>query len=115
MFEDDKNITNEVKHQFRNESDTMLLSKLYPLTVNDGYTPYCEIYLDGGCNLKQSVSTETCSLVNQVGSNSLLIYKSSYDFLLFFWLYIYVFYLFNFNTTKHLLDRDTVIIVVPKK
>ncbi|XP_076906966.1 lysine-specific demethylase JMJ13-like isoform X1 [Bidens hawaiensis] len=70
MFEEDKRITNEVKHQFRNESDTILLSKLYPLTENDGYDPYCKIDLDPGRNLKPSVpAAETCSLLNHGGYN----------------------------------------------
>ncbi|XP_076910985.1 lysine-specific demethylase JMJ13-like [Bidens hawaiensis] len=70
MFEEDKRITNEVKHQFRNESDTILLSKLYPLTENDGYDPYCKIDLDSCCNLKPSIpAAETCSLLNHGGYN----------------------------------------------
>ncbi|KAF5801617.1 putative transcription factor & chromatin remodeling JUMONJI family [Helianthus annuus] len=65
MFEDDNDITNEVKRQFRNESDTILLSKLYPLAENDGYSLYCKIELEPGCNFKQSVpAAETCSLRN---------------------------------------------------
>ncbi|KAL9999381.1 putative transcription factor & chromatin remodeling JUMONJI family [Helianthus debilis subsp. tardiflorus] len=67
MFEEDNDITNEVKRQFRNESDTILLSKLYPLAENDGYSLYCKIELETGCNFKQSVpAAETCSLRNHI-------------------------------------------------
>ncbi|MFS7888413.1 putative transcription factor & chromatin remodeling JUMONJI family [Helianthus anomalus] len=67
MFEEDNDITNEVKRQFRNESDTILLSKLYPLAENDGYSLYCKIKLEPGCNFKQSVpAAETCSLRNHI-------------------------------------------------
>ncbi|KAI3812584.1 hypothetical protein L1987_17295 [Smallanthus sonchifolius] len=76
MFEEDKDIIDEVKHQFRNGNDTILLSKLYPLAENDGYKMYCKIDFQQGCNLRHTVPeitdiAETCSLNNHMhGDNS---------------------------------------------
>ncbi|KAL8266985.1 hypothetical protein R6Q59_004329 [Mikania micrantha] len=66
MFEEDKDIINEVEHQFRNRNDTVLLSELYPLSENNDYNLYCKIDFQQGWNLKQSVPeimdvAETCS------------------------------------------------------
>ncbi|KAI3501568.1 hypothetical protein L1887_29447 [Cichorium endivia] len=42
-FEEDKDIVNEVQKQLNNGSDTVFLSKLYRVTEDDSYSPYCKI------------------------------------------------------------------------
>nr|XP_043608846.1 lysine-specific demethylase JMJ706 [Erigeron canadensis] len=46
MFEEDKDIANEVQHQIKSGNERILLSKLYPLAEDDGYDPYCKISLE---------------------------------------------------------------------
>ncbi|KAI3804513.1 hypothetical protein L1987_26113 [Smallanthus sonchifolius] len=43
MFEQEKDIVNEVQQQSKIAPDMILLSKLYPLTENEAYSPYCKI------------------------------------------------------------------------
>ncbi|KAI7747537.1 hypothetical protein M8C21_016739, partial [Ambrosia artemisiifolia] len=74
MFED-QDIIDEVKHQFRNGDDAILLSKLYPLAENDKYNLYCKIEFQQDCNLRQSVPeimdvSETCSVYNHIHSDN---------------------------------------------
>ncbi|KAK9052841.1 hypothetical protein SSX86_029471 [Deinandra increscens subsp. villosa] len=71
MFEEDKDNIDEVKHQFRNGNDMILLSKLYPLAENDEYNLYCKIDLQQGRNLEHPVPeimdiADTSSLHNHV-------------------------------------------------
>lgn len=62
LFEEDKDIVNEVQNQFRNGNDIVLLSKLYPLTEDDGYDPCCKN------DFEQSIPEilETCSSLDHV-------------------------------------------------
>ncbi|KAL7610448.1 hypothetical protein Lser_V15G10270 [Lactuca serriola] len=43
MLEEDKDIVNEAEVQFKNASDKVFLSNLYPITEGDSYIPYCKV------------------------------------------------------------------------
>ncbi|CAI9274781.1 unnamed protein product [Lactuca saligna] len=43
MLEEDKHIVNEAELQFKYASDKLLLSKLYQITEDESYIPYCKI------------------------------------------------------------------------
>ncbi|KAK6162184.1 hypothetical protein DH2020_002025 [Rehmannia glutinosa] len=42
QFEKDENILHEVEQQCRNGADFLLLSSIFPESINDGYIPYCK-------------------------------------------------------------------------
>ncbi|KAL8196327.1 hypothetical protein R6Q57_025327 [Mikania cordata] len=44
MFEQEKDIVNEVQQQSNVATDMILLSRLYPLTEHESYYPYCKIF-----------------------------------------------------------------------
>ncbi|XP_076888852.1 lysine-specific demethylase JMJ13-like, partial [Bidens hawaiensis] len=65
-FEEDKDIIDEVNHQFRNGDDSILFSKLYQLAEDDEYNRYCKIEFLQDCTSKQSNVAETSSLHNNM-------------------------------------------------
>ncbi|KAJ9537014.1 hypothetical protein OSB04_029747 [Centaurea solstitialis] len=103
MFEQEKDIVNEVQQQSRIATDMILLSKLYPLTEDDAYTPYCKIgfgsdlnffeaenKFETGCTLTRNgpefldasrvcSSPENISLINHVRLDFLLRLRTSYS------------------------------------
>ncbi|KAI3828726.1 hypothetical protein L1987_02835 [Smallanthus sonchifolius] len=88
MFEQEKDVVNEIQHQAGIANDMILLSKLYPLTENEAYNPYCKIGFapdvnkyEPACTLKQRgpdilntstlcSSSETLSVTNHVHGDS---------------------------------------------
>nr|XP_043628599.1 lysine-specific demethylase JMJ706-like [Erigeron canadensis] len=84
MFEQEKDVVTEVQKQSEISNDMILLSKLYPLTENEAYIPYCKIECGIDVNKFERESgsgpeildastispSETTSLINHVDSNS---------------------------------------------
>ncbi|XP_024961234.1 lysine-specific demethylase JMJ706-like [Cynara cardunculus var. scolymus] len=101
MFEQDKDIVNEVQQQSGIATDMVLLSQLYPLTEDEAYSPYCKLVFgsdvkifeaenkfEPGFTLKRGgpeicSSSESISLINHVhgdSSSTIIDAPSAYSF-----------------------------------
>ncbi|KAL8210019.1 hypothetical protein R6Q57_006751 [Mikania cordata] len=57
MFEQEKDVANEVQQQSETANDMILLSKLYPVTEHEAYSPYCKIGFGPDVNKYEPICT----------------------------------------------------------